>query len=74
MWDKEIALLYCVSSYPAKDEDFNLKNILILKKYKCEIGFSDHSNNIEIAKIALSLGATIFEKHVALDGQKKVLT
>ena len=69
---KDIALLYCVSSYPAKDEDFNLKNILILKKkYKCEIGFSDHSNNIEIAKIALSLGATIFEKHVALDGQKK---
>jgi len=69
---KEIALLYCVSSYPAKNEDFNLKNIQILKnKYNCEIGFSDHSNNIEIAKLALSLGASIFEKHIALKNQKK---
>ncbi len=69
---KEIALLYCVSSYPAKDEDFNLKNIQILKsKYNCEIGFSDHSNNDEIAKLAYSLGATIFEKHIALENQKK---
>ena len=68
----EIALLYCVSSYPAQDEDFNLKNIKILKdKYNCEIGFSDHSNNDEIAKLAFSLGATIFEKHIALENQKK---
>ncbi len=69
---KEIALLYCVSSYPANDDDFNLKNIQILKnKYNCEIGFSDHSNNDEIAKLAFSLGATIFEKHIALENQKK---
>lgn len=69
---KEIALLYCVSNYPASDEDFNLRNIQILKsKYKCEIGFSDHSNNDEIAKLAFSLGATIFEKHIALENQKK---
>jgi pseudaminic acid synthase len=68
---KEIALLYCVSNYPAKDSDFNLKNITLLKKkFKCEIGLSDHSNNLNIAKIALALGATIFEKHIALDKQK----
>ena len=69
---KEIALLYCVSSYPANRDDFNLKNIQILKKkYDCEIGFSDHSNDVDIAKLALSMGATIFEKHIALEGQKK---
>ena len=69
---KDIALLYCVSTYPAKDTDFNLKNILLLKnKFNCEIGFSDHSNDINIAKTALAIGATIFEKHIALDKQKK---
>ena len=67
----EIAILYCVSSYPARDDEFNLRNISILKeKFNCEIGFSDHSNNIEIAKLAYSLGATIFEKHIALNNQK----
>ena len=36
---KKVALLYCVSSYPAKITEFNLNNIKILKKrYKCTIG------------------------------------
>ena len=72
---KEIALLYCVSSYPAKMSDFNLNNITILKnKFKnCTIGLSDHSLNDDVAKIAISLGAKIIEKHIALDNQKKGL-
>ena len=72
---KEIALLYCVSSYPAKTSDFNLNNITILKnKFKnCTIGLSDHSLNDDVAKIAISLGAKIIEKHIALDNQKKGL-
>ena len=72
---KEIALLYCVSSYPAKMSDFNLNNITILKnKFKnCTIGLSDHSLNDDVAKIAISLGAKIIEKHIALDDQKKGL-
>ena len=69
---KDIAILYCVSSYPAKDEEFNLNNIKILKdEFDCVIGFSDHSNNIEIAKLAYAVGAKIFEKHIALTNQKK---
>ena len=70
---REIALLYCVSSYPAKISDFNLNNITILKnKFKnCTIGLSDHSLNDDVAKIAISLGAKIIEKHIALDNQKK---
>ena len=72
---KEIALLYCVSSYPAKMSDFNLNNITILKNKfkKCTIGLSDHSLNDDVAKIAISLGAKIIEKHIALDDQKKGL-
>ena len=69
---KDIIILYCVSNYPSKDKDFNLNNIKILKTiFGCKVGFSDHSNNIEIAKCALSAGAEIFEKHYALEGQKK---
>jgi pseudaminic acid synthase len=69
---KDIIVLYCVSNYPSKDEDFNINNIKILKNiFGCKVGFSDHSNNIEIAKCALAAGAEIFEKHFALEKQKK---
>ena len=40
---KNITLLYCVSNYPSKNSDFNLKNIKVLKnRFKCEVGLSDH--------------------------------
>ena len=68
---KQLILLYCVSSYPAKNKDFNLNNIDILKKrFKCEIGFSDHSTDNSVAMLAISRGARVIEKHIALDGQK----
>lgn len=67
---KQLVILYCVSSYPAENKDFNLNNIDILKKkFKCEIGFSDHSTDNTIAMLAISRGARVIEKHVALDGQ-----
>lgn len=68
---KQLVLLYCVSSYPAQNVDFNLNNIDILKKkFKCEIGFSDHSTDNSVAMLAISRGARVIEKHIALDGQK----
>ena len=71
---KEIILLYCVSNYPSKISDFNFKNIKILKrKFKCRVGFSDHSTNNLVAATAVSLGADMIEKHIALKGQKKAL-
>jgi pseudaminic acid synthase len=71
---REISLLYCVSNYPSKIEDFNLNNIQILKdKFKCKVGFSDHSNNYKVAMAAVAAGAEIVEKHIALDNQKKGL-
>jgi pseudaminic acid synthase len=69
---KKIILLYCVSNYPSKISDFNFKNIEILKKkFKCRVGFSDHSTNNLVAAIAVSSGADIVEKHIALKGQRK---
>ena len=64
---KKITLLYCVSNYPSKINDFNLNNIKILKKkFKCEVGFSDHSTDHKIAAAAINAGATMIEKHICL--------
>ncbi len=69
---KEIILLYCVSNYPSKITDFNFNNIKILKeRYKCKIGFSDHSTDNKVVAAAIAAGAEVIEKHIALEGQKK---
>ena len=69
---KEIILLYCVSNYPSKISDFNFNNIRILKeRYKCKVGFSDHSTENKVVAAAIAAGAEVIEKHIALDGQKK---
>ena len=71
---KDISLLYCVSNYPSAITDFNLNNIKILKsKFKCKVGLSDHSNDERIAIAAISAGAEIVEKHIALDNQTRGL-
>ncbi len=71
---KDISLLYCVSNYPSKLTDFNLNNILYLKKkFNCKIGLSDHSNDPIVAFTAISLGAELLEKHIALQNQTKGL-
>lgn len=71
---KDITILYCVSNYPSKIEDFNLNNIRILKKkFKCRIGLSDHSKDNMVASISVAMGAEVIEKHIALKNQKKGL-
>ena len=68
---KKIVLLYCVSSYPAKIDEFNLNNLQILnKKFKLNVGLSDHSKDIIIATSSITLGACIIEKHISLKGQR----
>ena len=71
---KDVTLLYCVSNYPAKNSDFNINNIKVLKdKYKCRVGLSDHSLDQNIAITSIGAGAEIIEKHIALEKQKKGL-
>jgi pseudaminic acid synthase len=68
---KDITLLYCVSNYPSKAEEYNLYNIKILKDFfKCKVGLSDHSLGSTVATLAISMGATVIEKHIALQNQK----
>ena len=68
----DIALLHCVSSYPNKDETSYLSNINFLKKnFKCEIGISDHTNQIKIPIYGNLLGANIIEKHLKINSTHK---
>ena len=63
----EIALLKCVSSYPAKPEEMNLLTIPHLAEaFNCVVGLSDHSLDIAVPVAAVALGAKIIEKHFIL--------
>ena len=67
----KFAILKCTSSYPALEQDLNLKTIQVLKrKYRCAIGFSDHTVGDLASKVAVAVGATIIEKHFKLDNDK----
>ncbi len=65
---RELALLHCVSSYPAAPYEVNLKAMQSLQhRFNRPIGFSDHTLGIEAACAAVALGACIIEKHFTLD-------
>ena len=62
-----IALLHCISSYPAQYDEMNLSTISdMMKRFKIPIGLSDHSPKFTASVAAVSLGATIIEKHIIL--------
>ena len=64
----DVFLLHCVTSYPAKMEDVNLRVIETLKlAFKLPVGFSDHTLGITVPIAAVSLGAVVIEKHFTLD-------
>lgn len=64
---KDIALLHCVSEYPAEPKDMNLETIPDLeKRFKVVSGLSDHTLGIASSIAAVSLGASIIEKHVTI--------
>ncbi len=64
----EFELMHCVSTYPMRDNDANLKMINKLKnKFKCNVGYSGHENGIAISVAAATLGATSIERHITLD-------
>jgi N,N'-diacetyllegionaminate synthase len=63
-----IALLHCVSQYPAKAEETNLAAMATLREAcGCAVGLSDHSPGTEVAVAAVALGASVIEKHLTLD-------
>ncbi len=61
-------LMHTNSTYPAPPEDLNLRVISFLKdRYRCIIGYSGHEYDLEPTVLAVSLGASVVERHVTLD-------
>jgi N,N'-diacetyllegionaminate synthase len=66
--DPGVALLHCVSAYPADPADANLRAIGTMRAaFAVPTGWSDHTDSIEIPVAAVALGAAIIEKHLTLD-------
>ncbi|HET8892658.1 MAG TPA: N-acetylneuraminate synthase family protein [Gaiellaceae bacterium] len=64
----EVALLHCVTAYPARPAEINLRAIPELAAaLGCTVGYSDHTLGIEACVAAAAIGARILEKHVTLD-------
>lgn len=69
---KELILLHCNTEYPTPMEDVNLKAMLTLRKvFSLAVGYSDHTQGIEIPIAAAALGACVLEKHFTLDRTMK---
>lgn len=65
---KELAILHCVSGYPAPAQDYNLHTIPdMIKKFGLVTGLSDHTLDNTTAIASVALGVSIIEKHFTLD-------
>ncbi|MDR2093149.1 MAG: N-acetylneuraminate synthase family protein [Azoarcus sp.] len=61
------ALLHCNSTYPAPEDDIQLRYLLRLKELHPIVGYSGHERGIAISLGAVALGAKIIERHITLD-------
>jgi pseudaminic acid synthase len=65
---KQLAILHCVSGYPAPAEDYNLHTITdMIQRFGLVTGLSDHTLDNTTAITSVALGAAIIEKHFTLD-------
>lgn len=64
----QVVLLHCVSSYPAKMEELNLRSVQYLRdRFGVPVGFSDHSVGTLGSIVATSLGAQVIERHFMIE-------
>lgn len=67
-----ITVLHCTTEYPAPINEVNLNAMTtIAEAFKVKVGYSDHTEGIEIPLAAVALGASVIEKHFTLDRNMK---
>jgi len=65
---ENITLLHCVSNYPAPIKELNLMAMKKLQAvFGVDVGFSDHSDSLDIGAYAVCAGASVIEKHITYD-------
>lgn len=65
---ENLTILQCTSEYPASAEDVNLNAMITMKEHLgVKVGYSDHTEGIDIAIAAAALGACVIEKHFTID-------
>ncbi|MEL0138021.1 MAG: N-acetylneuraminate synthase [Halieaceae bacterium] len=65
---EKITLLHCTTEYPAPIEEVNLRAMQAMAdKFGVAVGYSDHTDGIDVAIAAVAMGASVIEKHFTLD-------
>lgn len=65
---EQITLLHCTTEYPAPKNEVNLKAMEVMRNhFGLTVGYSDHTQGLEIPVAAVALGACVIEKHFTLD-------
>jgi len=66
----QLVLLHCVSSYPANNDELNLRSVQFLRdRFGTPVGFSDHSVGSLASIVAASMGAQVIERHFMIDSR-----
>lgn len=69
---EQITILHCNTEYPTPYKDVNLKAMLEIRDtFGVKVGYSDHTQGIEVPIAAVALGAEVIEKHFTLDKTMK---
>ncbi len=64
----DLTILHCNTAYPTPYEDVSLRAMdSIRERFSCDVGYSDHTEGIEVSIAAAALGAKVIEKHFTLD-------
>ena len=68
---KNIIIMHCISDYPTKTKDLNLRFINTIKKFSETVGFSDHTLGFDASMAAVAMNVEFIEKHFTLNKKMK---